>query len=65
MLYVLLQVALVFGICGCLRSDEIYKMSVNDIEDIGNSRYLVSVMENKNDYAGQFIVGSLYYEKVK
>lgn len=59
-----LQVILIFGICGCLRCDEIANMTVQDVEDL-NGKYLVSINENKNDYAGQFIIGSLFYDTVK
>lgn len=54
-----------FGLCGCLRCDEITNMRVQDVEDIGNNRFLVSVGDNKNDYSGQFIIGNLFYNKVK
>ena len=59
-----MQVILVFGICGCLRCDEIVNIKVNDVEDLGD-KYLVSINANKNDYAGQFIIGNLFYDKVK
>ena len=59
-----MQVILVFGICGCLRCDEIVNIKVNDVEDLGN-KYLVSISANKNDYAGQFIIDNLFYDKVK
>lgn len=39
-------------------------MEVGDVEDIGN-RYLVSVGDNNNNYSGPFIIGTLFYEKVK
>ena len=39
-------------------------MTVIDVEDLGN-KFLVSINCNKNDYAGQFIVGELFYQKVK
>lgn len=55
---------LVFGICGCLRCNEILNMKFNDVEDLGN-RYLVTVAANKNDYSGQFIIGNLFYATVK
>ena len=37
---------------------------VQAIEDLGN-RYLVSINETKNDKARQFIIGELFYEKIK
>lgn len=40
-------------------------MKVQDVEDLGNNRYLVSINENKNEYAVQFIIGSLFYDTVK
>ncbi|XP_043466675.1 uncharacterized protein LOC122507739 [Leptopilina heterotoma] len=39
-------------------------MKNEHVEDLGN-KYLISINDNKNDYAGQFIIGSLFYEKVK
>lgn len=53
-----------FGICGCLRCDEITNMKVEEIEDLAN-KYIVSINSNKNDYAGQFIIGNLFYDHVK
>ncbi|KAL7292822.1 hypothetical protein TKK_0013648 [Trichogramma kaykai] len=58
------KVVLVFGICGALRSDEIKNMLVQDVEDL-NNKYLVSINVNKNDYPGRFIIGNLFYDKVK
>lgn len=40
-------------------------LRVHHVEDIGNNRYLISIEDNKNDYSGQFIVGSLFYDKVQ
>ena len=37
---------------------------MTDVEDLGN-RFLDSIENNKNDYSGQFIVGNLFYSKVK
>lgn len=34
------------------------------MEDLGN-KFLVSIKKNKNDYPGQFIIGQLFYSKVK
>lgn len=59
-----LQVILIFGICGCLRCDEITNIKVEDVEDLTN-KYLVSINQNKNDYAGQFVIGKLFYDTVK
>lgn len=46
------------------RCDEITNMKVKDVADLGD-KYLVSVHYNKNDYPGQFIIGNLFYNKVK
>ena len=62
--YISLQVILIFGICGCLRCDELTNMKVDDVEDLGD-KYLVSINNNKNDYAGQFIIGIFFYQKIK
>ncbi|XP_043267093.1 uncharacterized protein [Venturia canescens] len=59
-----LQVILIFGVCGCLRCDEITNMKVEDVEDL-TDKYLVSINYNKNDYAGQFSIGNLFYDTVK
>ncbi|KAJ8672430.1 hypothetical protein QAD02_003689 [Eretmocerus hayati] len=58
------KIMLIFAICGCLRCDEIKNMKIHDIEDLGD-RLLVSVNDNKNDYSGQFIIGTMFYAKVK
>lgn len=55
---------LVFGICGALRCDEITAIKTTDVEDLGN-KFLVSINDNKNDYPGQFVIGGLFYSKVK
>lgn len=39
-------------------------MQVNDVEDY-EDKFIVSINCNKNDYPGQFIIGNLFYEKVK
>lgn len=39
-------------------------MKIQDIEDI-HGRYLLSINSNKNDYPGQFIIGELFYQKIK
>ena len=48
----LLQVILIFGICGALRCDEIKNMKVSDVEEIQGNKFLVSVCDNKNFYPG-------------
>ena len=60
---IMIQVILVFGICGALRSAEATELEVNHVEDIRN-RYLVSIVDNKNNYPGQFVIGSLFYSKI-
>ncbi|XP_044578608.1 uncharacterized protein LOC123261158 [Cotesia glomerata] len=62
--YLAVKVVLIFGICGCLRCLELTNMKVGDVEDL-NGRYLISINDNKNDYPGQFIIGNLFYAKVK
>lgn len=61
---IIFQVMLIFGICGCLRCNEILHLKTSDVEDLGG-RFLVTVSQNKNDYSGQFIIGNLFYDKVK
>ena len=58
------QIILIFGICGALRCDEAKNMKVYDVEDLGD-RLLISVRENINDFPGQFMIGNLFYSKVK
>ncbi|CAG5090893.1 Protein of unknown function [Cotesia congregata] len=59
--FLVMKVILIFGICGCLRCDEITNITVQDVEDL-NDKYLVSINENKNDYGGQFIIGRVTIE---
>ena len=35
------------------------------MEDLGNKRLLVTIQENKNEYPGQFLIGSLFYDTVQ
>lgn len=55
---------LVFGTCGYLICNEILKMKINDVEDLGD-RFLVTVLANKNDYSGQFIIRNMFYAQIK
>ena len=59
-----LQVILIFGICGAMRCEEITNTRVCDVEDLGD-KFIVSIPDNKNDYPGQFIIGNLFYDKIK
>ena len=51
--YISLQVILIFGICGCLRCDELTNMKVDDVEDLGDKYYQNIILPNK------------YYQKIK
>ncbi|XP_057322774.1 uncharacterized protein LOC130666104 [Microplitis mediator] len=62
--YLVAKVILVFGICGGLKCDELTELKVQDVEDL-NNRFLVSIVETKNDKPRQFIVGELFYGKIK
>ena len=53
-----------FCICGALRSEEITDIKVQDVEDI-NDTFLVLIKHNKNEYPRSFVIGPLYYNKVK
>lgn len=55
---------LIFGICGALRCDELSKLKVQDVEDLGK-KFLVSINDTKNDVPRQFIIGEPFYNKVK
>ena len=48
-----------------MRCDEIHNMRVNNVENLGDKSYLVSIVSNKNDYPGQFIIGSMFYDYVE
>ena len=39
-------------------------MKCDDITDLGD-KFVVSINLNKNDYPGQFMIGQLFYDKVK
>ena len=56
---------MIFGVCGALRTAEVKNMKMKGVQDIGSSRVLVSVTDTKNDYAGDFLIGNLFYDKVK
>lgn len=55
---------LIFGICGATRCDELNKLEVADVEDLGG-KYLVSIRDSKNGLPRKFVVGDLFYERVK
>lgn len=40
-------------------------MKLDHVEDLGNKKIVGSIMDNKNDYPGRFIIGELFYDKVK
>lgn len=56
---------LIFGICGALRCDEISNIKFNDVEDIGNNKFIVSVKDTKTYMDRMFIIGPLFYSKVQ
>lgn len=64
MLITIFQVILIFGICSCMRCLEISNLLQENVEDLGD-KILVTINDNKNDYPGQFIVGSMFYQKIK
>lgn len=39
-------------------------MKLEDVQDL-NDKFLVSIQHNKNEYPGQFVIGNLFYNKVK
>ncbi|XP_049825045.1 uncharacterized protein LOC126265979 [Aethina tumida] len=58
------KIALIFGICGATRCDELKELQVSDVEDI-NGKYLVSINDSKNGLPRKFLIGPLFYDKVK
>ena len=55
---------LIFGICGATRCDELKELQVADVEDLGG-KYLVSINDSKNGLPRKFVIGDLFYERVK
>lgn len=39
-------------------------MKVSDVEDL-NDKFLVTIRDSKNNYPGQFVIGELFYDKIK
>ncbi|XP_077260513.1 uncharacterized protein LOC143896488 [Temnothorax americanus] len=62
--YLGLKVILIFGICGATRCKELKDLGVADVEDLGN-KYFVTISDSKNGLARQFVIGGLFYERVK
>lgn len=40
-------------------------MKVSQVEEIPTDKFLVTIHDNKNNYPGQFIIGKLFYNKIK
>ncbi|KAL7298875.1 hypothetical protein TKK_0007983 [Trichogramma kaykai] len=62
--YLVTKVILLFGICGALRSCDIYDMLVSDVHDMGN-QFFISTNNNRHNGPINFIIDELYYQKVK
>ena len=55
---------LIFSIYGATRCDELEELQVADVEDLGG-KYLVSINDSKNGLPRKFVIGDLFYERVK
>lgn len=55
---------LIFGICGALRCAEFTNLKCSQVEDI-NNKFLVSIQDTKTDIDRTFIIGPMFYSKVK
>ncbi|KAJ4435106.1 hypothetical protein ANN_23681 [Periplaneta americana] len=53
--YLLRKVALIFGIFGAFRRDELYKLTVDDVEDIG-SAFIVKIPHSEKYVARSFMI---------
>lgn len=59
------QVILILGISGGCRCDELFRMKVNDVEEM-NSMLLVKVTDNKTKKCRTFaVLGDVYIQKYK
>lgn len=56
---------LIFGTCGALRCGEITRLQKQDVEESDKKRFIVAVKDTKTDIDRTFIIGPLYYSKVK
>ncbi|XP_011304315.1 uncharacterized protein [Fopius arisanus] len=62
--YLASKVILIFGICGATRCEELKELKVDDVQDLGG-KYLVSINDTKNDLPRKFLIGDLFYERVR
>lgn len=53
------QVALIFGIAGACRRDELYKLEVNDVEDV-DSAFIVRIPDSKTHVERNFVVSGKF-----
>ncbi|XP_034939752.1 uncharacterized protein [Chelonus insularis] len=63
-IYLGMKVILIFGICGALRSMEIANIKMNDVQDT-KTQFIVTIKDTKNCYPRSFIIGEIYYDRVK
>ncbi|XP_050315414.1 uncharacterized protein LOC126749762 [Anthonomus grandis grandis] len=57
--YLMIKVAVIFGISGACRMDELVKMTVQDIQDL-LSKLLVTIPDSKTNTSRSFIVNEMY-----
>lgn len=55
---------MIFGICGALRCIEFINLKFNQVED-KTDKFIVSVEDTKTYIDRSFVIGSLFYEKIK
>ncbi|KAL7297092.1 hypothetical protein TKK_0009516 [Trichogramma kaykai] len=58
------KVMLILGICGGLRCEELVNLKIQNVKDEGH-RFIVAVYRKKTEHPQEFMVGELFYEKVK
>lgn len=63
-IFFLLQVVLIMGVMGASRRDELYRMKVNDLEDLGTA-ILVKIPNTKTKTSRKFTVTGEYSDIVK
>lgn len=58
------EVLLIFGICGALRCAELTNLKVSEVQE-SNDSFIVTINDTKTYIDRSFIIGPLFYSKVK
>lgn len=53
--HLLQKIALIFGICGACRREELYKLTIDDVEDVG-SAFIVNIRQTKTYISRSFVI---------